>query len=215
MNLASQEFVGCSTRVELIQQLNNEKPNGIGVEVGVFKGEFSKIIMENWNGTLYMVDVWSSLSKDEYIDASDHGNFSENEIYGAAINNIKGYDDRAIMVRAKSEAASHMFEDNSLDFVYIDANHAYDYVAQDINLWYPKVKPGGYISGHDYLSYIDYNNPNENFRGNGKDVDIYGHDGKYWGVFGVNPAVDEFCIANGYQPYVTKEYSGTWYLNKK
>ena len=206
MNLASKEFVGYSTRVELIQQLNKEKPNGIGVEVGVFKGEFSKIIMENWNGTLYMVDVWSSLSKDEYIDASDHGNFSENEIYGAAINNIKGYDDRAIMVRAKSEAASHMFEDNSLDFVYID---------QDINLWYPKVKPGGYISGHDYLSYIDYNDPNENFKGNGKDVDIYGHDGKYWGVFGVNPAVDEFCIANGYQPYVTKEYSGTWYLNKK
>lgn len=215
MNLASQEFESHSTRVGLVQEINDKIPNGIGVEVGVFKGEFSKQILENWDCTLYMVDVWDSLSKDEYIDASDHGNFDENEVYSAAINNIKGYEDRAIMIRAKSEVASCMFNDNSLDFVYIDANHAYDYVVQDINLWYPKVKSGGYICGHDYLLYVDYNDPNGNYRENGKDVNIYGHDGKYWGVFGVNPAVDEFCIANGYQPYVTKEQHGTWYFNKK
>ena len=44
------------------------------------------------------------------------------------------------MIRANSEIASDIFTDESLDFVYIDANHAYEYVVQDINLWYTKVK---------------------------------------------------------------------------
>lgn len=42
------------------------------------------------------------------------------------------------------------FEDGSIDFVYIDADHAYESVVKDITAWAPKVKPGGMISGHDY-----------------------------------------------------------------
>lgn len=49
-------------------------PHGKGVEVGTFKGEFSRQIVNNWNGTLYMVDVWRPLGE-EYIDASNHLNF--------------------------------------------------------------------------------------------------------------------------------------------
>jgi hypothetical protein len=64
------------------------------------------------------------------------------------------------MVRASSEIASNMFQDESLDFVYIDANHAYDFVKQDIELWYPKVKKGGYLWGHDYIDLNWYNDPN-------------------------------------------------------
>ena len=96
-----------------------------------------------------MVDVWNELG-DEYIDASNHKNF-EGGVYGECMNNIKGYEDRAIMIRANSKIASNFFEDNSLDFVYIDANHAYEFVKEDIELWYPKVKSGGYVMGHDYL----------------------------------------------------------------
>jgi uncharacterized protein (UPF0212 family) len=50
------------------------------------------------------------------------------------MNNISGYEDRAIMIRAASAESSKMFNDNSLDFVYIDANHAYDFVVEDIEL---------------------------------------------------------------------------------
>ena len=198
------------TRVELIRNIGQEFPKGKGVEVGTFKGSFSNQIMNNWSGTLYMVDVWRPLESG-YDDSSNHGRY-DGGVYTDAMENIKGFEDRAIMVRATSEIASNMFNDNSLDFVYIDANHAYDYVVQDIELWYPKVKKGGFICGHDYLGLDWYDDPN--YSDNNKDKFIWGTDGTYMGVFGVNPAVDEFCEKNGYELRVTSEWLGTWYVKK-
>jgi hypothetical protein len=51
-----------------------------------------------------------------------------------------------------SEEASSHFEDGFFDGVYIDARHEYEYVKQDIELWLPKVKPGGVLCGHDYIT---------------------------------------------------------------
>jgi hypothetical protein len=198
------------TRVELIRNIGQEFPKGKGVEVGTFKGSFSNQIMNNWSGTLYMVDVWRPLESG-YDDSSNHGRY-DGGVYTDAMENIKGFEDRAIMVRATSEIAADMFNDNSLDFVYIDANHAYDYVVQDIELWYPKVKKGGFICGHDYLGLDWYDDPN--YSDNNKDKFIWGTDGTYMGVFGVNPAVDEFCEKNGYELRVTSEWLGSWYVKK-
>lgn len=199
------------SRIELMKEIGNKNPKGRGVEVGTFQGEFSKDILNSWDGTLFMVDVWRPLSNEEYLDSSNHGYF-ENGVYGDAMKNINGLEDRGIMVRASSEVASSMFEDNSLDFVYIDANHAYDYVVQDINLWYPKVKIGGYLCGHDYIDLDWFNDPN--FDTNKKDKHIYNGD-FYHGVFGVNPAVDEFCEKNNYNLQVTNEWFGTWWIKKQ
>ena len=55
-----------------------------------------------------------------------------------------------IPIRKTSVEASKDFEDDSLDFVYIDALHDYDSVKEDIRVWFPKVKKQGYIGGHDY-----------------------------------------------------------------
>ena len=203
-------------RIDLIKEIGTEFPKGFGVEVGTFKGEFSKQILENWSGTLYMVDVWRSLG-DEYIDSSNHGNF-DIEIFGESIKNIKGHEDRGVMVRASSEIASNMFLDNSLDFVYIDANHAYDFVKEDIQLWYPKVKSGGWVMGHDYIL-TDWTTPP--FAENGIDKHIWTNKGDggdyniYAGIFGVNPAVDEFCKENNYNPELTSEWFSTWYFQKR
>ena len=200
-------------RDDLIQDFNNLIPSGKGVEIGVFKGEFSKQILNNWGGTLYMVDVWRPLS-DEYEDSSNHKDHVD--AYQETMENIKGLEDRGIMVRATSKDAAKMFQDNSLDFIFIDANHAYDFVVEDINLWFPKLKKGGVFSGHDYINMDWYNDPN--FAPNGKDKYIYSSmlDGTpiYNGVFGVNPAVDEFCDKHGYKPNITKEWFGTWWFIK-
>lgn len=196
-------------RLELIKQLGFGFANGKGVEVGTFKGEFSKGIMGNWGGTLFMVDVWRGLGE-EYKDSSNHN--MHTNAYAEAMKNIEGYEDRAIMVRGTSEVTSEMFEDESLDFVYIDANHAYDYVKQDIELWYSKVSKGGYLLGHDYIAMDWYNDPN--FLPNGKDKHIYAANGFYFGVFGVNPAVDEFCKEHGYTLSITNEWFGTWMIQK-
>jgi hypothetical protein len=203
-------------RIELLNIIFTLNQTGKGVEVGTFKGEFSKEILQRWQGKLYMVDVWRELGE-EYIDSSNHKNF-DGGVYGDCMNNIKGFEDKGIMVRSTSKVASDMFTDNSLDFVYIDANHAYDYVRQDIELWYPKVKSGGWVMGHDYIK-LDWLEPP--FTENGKDKHIWVNDGNggpyniYAGIFGVNPAVDEFCKEYNYQPNFTSEFFATWYFRKK
>lgn len=202
-------------RIELIKSLLPDYPKGIGVEVGTFKGEFAQEIMKVWDGTLFLIDVWRDLGV-EYNDSSNHKNF-QGGVYGDCMRNIQGFEDRAIMIRATSEISSNFFEDNSLDFVYIDANHAYEFVKQDIELWFPKVKKGGLVMGHDYLK-MDWSTPP--FADNGIDKHIWlnGGDGEefnhYAGVFGVNPAVNEFCILNNYSPNFTDEWLGTWYFKK-
>lgn len=196
-------------RLDLLKKICSEFPNGKGAEIGTFKGEFSKQILENWSGTLYMIDVWRPLG-DEYLDASNHSQHAD--AYSETMNNISSYEDRGIMVRATSEVAADMFEDFSLDFVYIDANHAYDFVKQDIKLWYPKVKQNGYLCGHDYINLDWYNDPN--FAENKKDKHIW-NGNFYHGVFGVNPAVDEFCKEYNYNLTLTSEWFGTWLIKKQ
>jgi hypothetical protein len=205
------------TRELLTRNILNQYSLNVGAEIGTFKGQFSKHLLENWHGKLFMIDVWRGLG-DEYIDSSNH-NFFENGVYGECMKNIQGHEDRAIMIRASSEIASKIFNNHSLDFVYIDANHAYEFVKQDIELWYPKVKPGGWIMGHDYLS-MSWDNPP--FAENGVDKHIWVNDGNggphdiYAGLFGVNPAVDEFCKNNNYVVNLTEEvFFRTWYFQKK
>jgi hypothetical protein len=196
-------------RVELIKEICSNFYNGSGVEVGTFKGEFSKEILGSWSGKLYMVDVWRDLSE-EYQDCSNH-KFFETNLYDETIKNVNEFGDRAIMIRTTSESASHIFSNDSLDFVYIDANHSYDFVKQDIKLWYPKIKKGGYILGHDYLDIEWYKDPN--FAENGKNKHIW-NGTFYHGLFGVNPAVDEFCDNFGYNLTITSEWFGTWMIKK-
>ena len=200
-------------RDDLIDELTSLIGNGKGVEIGVFKGYFSKVILSKWGGTLYMVDVWRGLG-DEYEDMSNHNNHSD--AYLNTMKNVEGYEDRSVMIRANSKIASEIFEDESLDFVYIDANHAYDFVVEDIKLWFPKLKKGGVFSGHDYLDMDWYNDPN--YCPNGKDKYIYTNTFQgtqfYNGIFGVNPAVDEFCKEHNYEVNVTKEWFGTWWFIK-
>lgn len=196
-------------RVSFISKIGKSFPDGKGVEVGVYKGHLSRQILESWKGTLYMVDVWRSLDYDGYRDSTNniHG-----DVYQEAMKSIEGFEERAIMIRSNSEKASEMFGDSTLDFVYIDANHSYECVKKDIEFWYPKVRHGGFICGHDYLN-IDWWK-DDSFAENGIDKHIYAA-GKYCGVFGVNPAVDEFCLSNSYVPEITQEWFGSWFIRKR
>ena len=194
----------------------------VGVEIGVFKGQFSKAILENWPGTLYMVDPWRPLG-DEYLDSSNHALHAT--AYQETMNAIHGFEDRAFMIRALSNQAVHLFADNSLDYVYIDGNHAYDWVKEDLEIWWPKLKSGGIMAGHDYLL-VDWDrNPKLS---NGKDLHVYA-DGEEWalmnfidpnerlayaGVFGVNPAVDEFARKHDVDYELTEEWTSTFIIEK-
>jgi hypothetical protein len=203
-------------RNDLPQFLNEHNLTNSGVEIGCFKGEYSKHIVSNWLGKLYMIDPWRPLGED-YQDISNHKNHID--AYSKSMDSIVGFEDRALMLRGLSTDFVEIFEDNSLDFIYIDGNHAYDYVKKDIEIWYPKVKKGGLISGHDYIL-LDNWYETDFIENKGKDKHIWSNDGSdkpysYAGVFGVNTAVDEFCKINNYKLNLTEEFFSTWYFIKK
>ena len=197
------------SREILIPEILNENKCKIGIEIGVFKGEFSKHLLNNWDGKLFLVDPWRALGS-EYKDILN----SENNLnsYQKTMENIKGVENRAIMLRGLSEDVYSIFVDNFFDFVYIDGNHSYEFVKQDIKLWWNKIKPGGFLMGHDYLKLDWYNDTN--WLPNKKDKHIYGVEGEYRGVYGVNSAVDEFCEENNLNGYQTTSWHSSYIIKK-
>lgn len=103
-----------------------------GVEVGGQEGIYSEVLLQaNPKLKLYGVDPWT---------------FSHSK---TAVKRLTPYKKYTIVKKTSMEAAAD-FEDKSLDFVYIDANHEYSYVFEDIAQWYKKIKKGGIISGYAY-----------------------------------------------------------------
>lgn len=122
----------------------------IGAEIGVCNGTYSKILLEaHPDLQLYGIDPFTV-----YKEYTDYRRKSTVDAYHAkAENDLAPYKDRYTFIKKFSTDAVKDFEDNSLDFVYIDANHEFTYVADDIHLWSRKVRPGGIIAGHDYFKH--------------------------------------------------------------
>lgn len=200
-------------RKEICDLLNALGLTGKGVEIGSFVGRYARHILDNWEGTLYLVDPWREPEKGSDVEGSTN-DVVKPKIMLKATEVLKGVEDRAIMIRALSHQAVDLFEDNSLDFIYIDGDHSYEGAKKDIQLWFPKVKKGGLIAGHDYLRSLKDWFLDPHFHPNGKDKYIYSGGG-YVGVFGVNPAVDEFVEEHGYDLKTTTEsFFSTWYFLK-
>lgn len=122
--------------------LAKEFRNGHGVEVGSFMGRsaaYLAVEMLNWGGLgrLDLVDTW------------DRG--APRAEVRQALTPVR----RVIgeLHEGQSWDCAQLYEDRTLDFVYIDADHHYEAVSRDIDHWLPKVKPGGVISGHDYAEF--------------------------------------------------------------
>ena len=75
-----------------------------------------------------------------------------NSFFELAKKKLSKYGRRVELIRKSSKAAAEEFKNRTLDFVFIDAAHDYESVKKDIEAWYPKVKRGGIISGHDYYA---------------------------------------------------------------
>lgn len=111
----------------------------IGAEIGVFEGKYSECICKANPGVeLYCVDSW--LNYDDFFI----GGMEEAE--QKAKERLKNYNCHFLHMTSV-EALSHV---PALDFVYIDGNHEFPYVAMDVAFWSKKVKTGGIVSGHDY-----------------------------------------------------------------
>jgi len=124
------------------------------VEVGSWKGKSSafmavEIANSNKKIDFYCVDTWEGSSEHKDIE-------NLNELYDQFITNMKTLEQYYKPIRNNSIEASKQFEDESLDFVFIDASHEYEDVKEDIGAWLPKLKPGGTLAGHDYYLEHDF-----------------------------------------------------------
>jgi hypothetical protein len=139
-----------TARSDLGQLLNRLGLLGEGVEVGVAGGEFSKTILDCWEGRrLHLVDAWRRLP--DYVDICNVSDEGHEELFRLLPDRLALHHGRYRVHRLLSREAAQVFEDRSLDFVYIDASHAYEAISEDLRLWYPKVHPGGIVAGHDFL----------------------------------------------------------------
>ena len=154
----------------------------LGAEIGVCKGIFSEHILTHWPGTLLCIDPW--MSYEGYGESQAHENN-----YLETIQRLAPFKDRARIRRQTSLEAIREVIDDSLDFCYIDANHSYEAVRDDLNAWYPKVKRGGILCGDDYTP-----SPEMKF-GNGL-------------VYGVTRAVNEFALQH--QKNVSIDWTAWW-----
>lgn len=127
------------------------------VEIGSWKGRSScymgvEILNSNKNIKFDCIDTWLG-SKEHRDPKSNHYEpllQIENGLYNLFLRNIKPLESVITPQRMTSVDACKLYEDESLDFIYIDGDHDYLSVKEDINIWYPKLKNGGYIAGDDF-----------------------------------------------------------------
>ena len=129
--------------IAFVKKLN--KTGLIGCEIGVREGYNAVNILQNLNiKKLYLVDPYLPYYIKEKGETRDPSNTER-----ACRKRLILFGNRAIFIKEKSEDAIKQIKDE-LDFVYIDGNHAYEFVKRDLELYYPKVKVGGVIGGHDF-----------------------------------------------------------------
>lgn len=129
-----------------------------GAEIGVALGHYSEVLCKaNPNLHLYGIDPWKFTAYDPEIEPHAAGNVDSQIEYDRmlwkAVDRLAKYN--VTLIRKESMAALDKFEDGSLDFVYIDANHDFMHVTQDIHCWKRKVRISGIVAGHDY-AYFSY-----------------------------------------------------------
>lgn len=126
----------------------------VGCEIGPEQGRNAMLMFENIpNLKLYGIDSYKMHPQASYIVHADKRHWDQDYWDGIKQKAVRRLADKDYtLIQKYSEYAIADIPDNSLDFVYLDADHSYDFVMQDIILWGRKIRKGGIISGHDYFN---------------------------------------------------------------
>lgn len=163
-------FTGWAGNRETLPVVFQELGYKVGAEIGTRKGSYALVLLKAMPDLkLYCVDPWRAFARNTQERIESH--------YEIAKKNLEPYN--AALVRKTSQEALPTFEDESLDFVYIDALHSFNAVMLDIIGWQRKVRIGGIVAGHDYFNFYQS---------------------------GIVRAVDAFTAANNINPwYVSRQ----------
>jgi hypothetical protein len=167
--------------------------NPRGAEIGVLTGKMSEALLRgNEKLRLNMIDSWEGDGAAYATDTKDYiaalNQQMQDSNFKDAVRAVEFTKDRTEIYPMRSVDAAFAFQSNALDFVFIDADHSYEGCKADIEAWWPKVKPGGWLCGHDYEN-TDYPQ------------------------FGVKRAVDEFVAAHNLTLEIGENF--TWFTRKE
>ena len=161
---------------ELLIELNILKQN-VGAEIGVLDGGTSHYLLKN-------LPSLRLLSIDPYRSYHEYDQERMQQAESKALQRLSPFGERSIRIKEDSITAARLLNEECLDFVFVDADHTYEAVKQDLVNWYGKVRPGGLFCGHDYS----------------------------WP--GVQKAVHAFSTQHGLKGYSTPMASDIWYFIK-
>lgn len=116
-----------------------------GAEIGVYMAGFTEKLCKS-GLNIYGIDPWIPYGGGGKAHNTQP---AQDALFINAINKLKKYANFSVIRKTSMDALAD-FKDGSLDFVYIDGDHRFEYVAEDIVNWSRKVRTGGIVSGHDY-----------------------------------------------------------------
>lgn len=137
----------------ITEAINKAKDGDLFVEIGIWMGK---------SAAFTGVEIYNSGKKirydaiDSFLGSPEHGDVSA-FLYDECEKNLKPLlDNQTVnLIKGISPEISSDYEDESIDYCFIDGDHRYESVKKDIEAWFPKVKKGGMICGHDYYG-IDH-----------------------------------------------------------
>jgi len=142
----------------LYAEVVRRAPDGaVFVELGSYYGKSTaflavEIINSGKKITLNSIDSWSFEADPTYLNYKNESGDNGEDVYQKYLKNMKPLKKVVKTIRSVSWDAAALFENASVDFLFIDADHSFDAVVKDLVTWIPKVKRGGVIAGHDYFT---------------------------------------------------------------
>lgn len=139
--LPASSLLHCQVMPDRRALLETFPKKGVYAELGVDEGVFSKMLFEICQPeTLHLVDIWGD---SRYHDSKRR---AVEKLFREAI------DRKTVIIHHTSSIqAADSFEDDFFDCVYIDTDHSYETTLSELRAYASKVKPGGYLAGHDYI----------------------------------------------------------------
>ena len=150
------------------QIMDNSPDHGVWVEIGAFLGKsisyaVCQSLLRQKYYSFHTIDLWKPHM--ETAGFYQQFNVDENKLYEIFLKNINPIKNRVRYYKKSSVETATLFEDKSVDIIYIDGRHSYSSVTDDIKAWYPKMKESGVMGFDDYL--------NPNFEGCKKAIDEF------------------------------------------
>jgi hypothetical protein len=149
----------------------------VGLEIGCDIGDTSNFLLDS-NPTLSLTSVDPYTT---YVDWNGNHLSGREEMYQGVVRRMAGYSNRFKLIRATSDDAVELFEDNTFDIIFIDGLHTYEQLKKDCVNYYSKLKFGGIFAGHDFAAIEGVNRAAKEFASTvKKDILLTEKDVWYW-----------------------------------